>query len=134
MVRLIDFLSTSNTVSVVGHTVFLFTNIVNFVYLDFFEWYIHDRWSRNIFSQIMTFGVVAQMISCVASISRYNMDDEYQKTQSWIGATAFHIGLATMNICSVFLFFNIHYKKYIILASAAAIASAIASRLYCVWQ
>ena len=132
MVELVDFLSedapetpATNTVSVVGHTIFLFTNVVNFIYLIFFEGFIHRRWSRNVLSQIMTFGVVAQMVSCVASISRHNMDDEYQKTLSWIGATALHIGLTTMNICSVFLFFNINYKKYIFPISAVAVVICI---------
>ena len=136
MVELIDFLSTSNTVSAVGHTLFLFTNIINFVYLILYDWYLHRRWSRNILSQIMTVGVIAQMVSCVASISRYNMDDEYQKMWSWIGATALHIGLTAMNICSVYLFFNINHKLYIypVVSGVVAIAVAVTIAEFALWD
>ena len=77
-----------------------------------YEWYICNRWRRNVFTKLMTVAVVAQMASCLSSILRCNMDDHYQKTYSLIGIVTGHIAHIALNICATYLFFNNKHQKY----------------------
>ena len=123
---IIEFLSTStdasvNGASIIGHCIFFFCNFLNFFYLMLYEWYITGRWRRNAFLQLMTIAVVAHMISCVASIMHHNMDDQYHQTLTWIASALSFTAVTPMNVCAVYLFFNINYKKYMPLGVMVAL-------------
>lgn len=61
----------------VGHCIFFMFNFLNVCYLVLFEMYTFQRFHKNI---LLQFGFVAcfvQIFSCITSIHRYNIDDEY---------------------------------------------------------
>ena len=139
MAVLIEFLSSTSMrayLYLIGHIIFFFTNFLNFFYLMLYELFITGRWRRNIIFQLMTIAVVAQMISCVTSIARWNIDDEYNKTLSWMGNTATHIAQIPLNICAVYLFFNVNYKKYMMPAVIVAVCISVSATImtYVFWD
>lgn len=76
----------------VGHCIFFMLNFLNVCYLIFFEEFTFQRFRKSI---LLKFGFVAcfvQIFSCITSIHRYNIDDEYgiwNKAGVYIGLVAF---------------------------------------------
>ena len=119
----------SNRVAAVGHTVFFLIDLLLFSYLVLYEGFIHRRWSRNRFSQIITIGIVSQMISCITSIIRYNIDDPYEYITTYLSVFGLSGGMTTLNICGIYLFFHINHQKYLkpVAASMILIATALSA-------
>eukprot|EP00574_Skeletonema_japonicum_P006649 CAMPEP_0201713692 /NCGR_PEP_ID=MMETSP0593-20130828/441_1 /ASSEMBLY_ACC=CAM_ASM_000672 /TAXON_ID=267983 /ORGANISM="Skeletonema japonicum, Strain CCMP2506" /LENGTH=268 /DNA_ID=CAMNT_0048202869 /DNA_START=85 /DNA_END=891 /DNA_ORIENTATION=+ len=89
----------------VGHCIFFMINFLNVCYLILFEEFTFQRLRKNI---LLQFGFVAcfvQLFSCITSVHRYNIGDEYgifNKAGVVIGIVAF----TPLNFTDLYLIFQ----------------------------
>jgi hypothetical protein len=81
-----------NGTFLVGHFGFFMFNFLNVCYLTLFEGLIFQRFRKNPLLKLAFFACFVQIFSCVTSIHRYNIDDEYGiygRAGTLIGIVAF---------------------------------------------
>eukprot|EP00573_Skeletonema_grethae_P004191 CAMPEP_0201709382 /NCGR_PEP_ID=MMETSP0578-20130828/58072_1 /ASSEMBLY_ACC=CAM_ASM_000663 /TAXON_ID=267565 /ORGANISM="Skeletonema grethea, Strain CCMP 1804" /LENGTH=262 /DNA_ID=CAMNT_0048198351 /DNA_START=55 /DNA_END=843 /DNA_ORIENTATION=+ len=89
----------------VGHCGFFMFNFLNVCYLIFFEEYTFQRFRKNFLLQLGFVACFVQIFSCITSIHRYNIDDEYgvwNKAGVIIGLVAFTF----FNFTDIYLMFQ----------------------------
>lgn len=60
-----------------AHLIFCMFNVLNITYIVFFEGCVYGRLGKNTLTKLALVGCFAQMLSCMTSIHRYNIYDEY---------------------------------------------------------
>ena len=94
-----------NTAFMIGHCAFWLLNFLNCSYLILFEGFAFGRLQKNYLSKLSLLACFTQTISCLSSIHRYNINDEYG---FWgiFGTGAGLLAFTPFNISYLYLLFN----------------------------
>jgi len=76
-----EFNTERNIYFYLAHYGFLLFNVLNVTYIVLFEGYALGNLRKNFMLQLATVGCFSQILSCISSLVRYNINDEY----SWLG-------------------------------------------------
>lgn len=117
---IVDFLSTMstpygkdrNTIFFTAHIGFLVFNIVNVLYLLFFEGIALGRLMKNHLSKLAFIACSFQIWSCVTSIRRYNIDEEYN-VDGQVGVATGLVAFFFSNVVYLYVCFHKNYRKVV---------------------
>jgi len=115
---IVDFLTTMSepngkdrhAIFVSGHIGFLLFNVINVGYIIFFEGIALRRLKSNLLTKIALIACIMQAWSCVTSIRRYNINEEY----NFDGKLGVGTGLVSFffeNLTYLYICFHKNYKK-----------------------
>jgi len=102
-----------NTSYLIGHLGFFLFNVLNVLYLICFEGVAFGRLKQNYLLKFSFVACFVQIFSCVSSILRYNINEEYGiygEMGSYLGLTA----QTAMNFGYLYVLFNRNYRKYLV--------------------
>ena len=94
-----------NSAFLIGHCGFFLFNFLNVLYLILFEGIAFGRLRQNFLSKLSLLACFTQILSCITSIHRYNINEEfgpYGLAGTGLGILAF----TPFNIAYLYLFFN----------------------------
>lgn len=117
-----------NTAYLIAHCWFLFFNVINVSYLAIFEGFIYGKLKGNFIMKLTFAACLIQISSCLTSIHRYNIDEEYG-IYGILGTLFGLLAFTPFNIAYVYVFFHKNSKNFIKAGSIIWIILATATML-----
>eukprot|EP00532_Pseudo-nitzschia_australis_P011385 CAMPEP_0168234238 /NCGR_PEP_ID=MMETSP0140_2-20121125/18151_1 /TAXON_ID=44445 /ORGANISM="Pseudo-nitzschia australis, Strain 10249 10 AB" /LENGTH=268 /DNA_ID=CAMNT_0008167001 /DNA_START=23 /DNA_END=829 /DNA_ORIENTATION=+ len=99
------------TLFLIAHVGFVFLNLINICALLLLQGYVFGRLQKNYLSKLALAACTTQMMSCVCSIHRSNMNDEF----GFFGHVSTALGLLAycpLNIAVLYLLLNRNINAY----------------------
>lgn len=100
-----------NVPFLLGHSGFLMFNLINIFYILVFHGYVLRRLKNNFLMKMALLACIVQVFSCLCSIHRYNINDEFGLWAHYsnaFGLSAF----AILNFIILHIFLNANRNKY----------------------